>query len=366
MSTVNSHQIEEVSRELGSAALDPSLWPTVMEAISQATGSAGAALLQSDVRTPDMPRTAALDESMRSYFASDWHTRDLRARGVPRLLAGEPVVFDQDFVTPEEMRAHPYYNELLRPFNFLWFAGIALWAESSLWLLCLQRSPREGPFEEEDKKVLAALAPRLTEVATLSTAVGRTVISGVADALEAVRRPALVLDRLGCVLGSNAAADAMFDDEIRVRNRRLFLGDAVARSKLATLLEQLRLLPDLVGPPGGTIIARRESDVSVVIKLLAVPPAARSPFLGARALLTLSPVAPPVVPESGLISQLFGLTRAEERLAALIVTGLSLAEVSNRLGISRETARNQLKAVFTKTETHRQGELVALLSGLSA
>jgi DNA-binding CsgD family transcriptional regulator len=34
------------------------------------------------------------------------------------------------------------------------------------------------------------------------------------------------------------------------------------------------------------------------------------------------------------------------------------------LEISRETARNQLKAVFVKTATHRQGELVALLSGL--
>jgi DNA-binding CsgD family transcriptional regulator len=33
-----------------------------------------------------------------------------------------------------------------------------------------------------------------------------------------------------------------------------------------------------------------------------------------------------------------------------------------KLSIARDTARNQLKAVFAKTNTHRQGELVALLS----
>jgi hypothetical protein len=33
-----------------------------------------------------------------------------------------------------------------------------------------------------------------------------------------------------------------------------------------------------------------------------------------------------------------------------------------KLGIARETVRNQLKAVLAKTGTHRQGELIALLS----
>jgi DNA-binding CsgD family transcriptional regulator len=34
---------------------------------------------------------------------------------------------------------------------------------------------------------------------------------------------------------------------------------------------------------------------------------------------------------------------------------------ARELKIARETARNQLKAVFAKTNTHRQSELVALL-----
>ena len=34
---------------------------------------------------------------------------------------------------------------------------------------------------------------------------------------------------------------------------------------------------------------------------------------------------------------------------------------ARELTITRETARNQLKSVFAKTDTHRQSELVALL-----
>jgi hypothetical protein len=45
-------------------------------------------------------------------------------------------------------------------------------------------------------------------------------------------------------------------------------------------------------------------------------------------------------------------------------TGTSLEQAAQELNISTETARSQLKAVFAKTDTHRQSELVALLGSL--
>jgi DNA-binding CsgD family transcriptional regulator len=48
----------------------------------------------------------------------------------------------------------------------------------------------------------------------------------------------------------------------------------------------------------------------------------------------------------------------------MIAEGLNPERAAQQLGISKATARNQLKAVFAKTATHRQGELVALLSRL--
>lgn len=60
----------------------------------------------------------------------------------------------------------------------------------------------------------------------------------------------------------------------------------------------------------------------------------------------------------------FGLTTAEARLASAIGNGASLDIAADALGISYETARCQLKAIFSKTDTHRQGELVSLISRL--
>jgi DNA-binding CsgD family transcriptional regulator len=58
---------------------------------------------------------------------------------------------------------------------------------------------------------------------------------------------------------------------------------------------------------------------------------------------------------------LFGLTPAEARLASIVGGGVDPARAAEEIGISRVTARNQLRAIFAKTGTHRQSELVALL-----
>jgi DNA-binding CsgD family transcriptional regulator len=55
------------------------------------------------------------------------------------------------------------------------------------------------------------------------------------------------------------------------------------------------------------------------------------------------------------------LTPSEARLACIIARGAPPAVAARELKIARETARNQLKSVFAKTDTHRQSELVALL-----
>lgn len=70
-----------------------------------------------------------------------------------------------------------------------------------------------------------------------------------------------------------------------------------------------------------------------------------------------------IAPEG--LKLLFGLTRAEARLAAALASGSALDDVARSIGISRETARAQLKAIFAKTKTNRQAELVALLARLA-
>jgi DNA-binding CsgD family transcriptional regulator len=355
--------LTRVRAHLGEVVVDPARWPVLMDGICKAVGATGALLLQSDVRTPDVPRTASIDECIKGYFKNGWHLRDTRAqRGVPLLLRREAAIIDQDIVSPGEMRRDGLYNECMIPSGLKWFAAVGFHAGSAFWGLCIQRTIAEGSFEAEDKRALATLSRRLTETATLSTAVGRAALSGVTGTLNRVSQPAIVLNSSGIVLDINAGADRLFDDELRVRRRRLFIKDEKAQSKLDAFLSRMSVAPDSAALNVDPIAVRRTEQRPIVIRVLPIDGAASGPFLGARALLLLTELLPRPGPLPGILINAFGLTPAEARLASLIASGASLDEIPEQLGIARDTARNQLKAVFAKTNTHRQAELVALLS----
>lgn len=61
----------------------------------------------------------------------------------------------------------------------------------------------------------------------------------------------------------------------------------------------------------------------------------------------------------------FGLTPAEARLAARLKDGLSLKEAAVDLGISVNTARNQIRSIFDKLGVNRQSDLIRHLTELS-
>jgi DNA-binding CsgD family transcriptional regulator len=66
------------------------------------------------------------------------------------------------------------------------------------------------------------------------------------------------------------------------------------------------------------------------------------------------------------LQTLYALTPAEAELVALLASGRSLEEAALERGVTMNTVRSQLKHVFVKTDTRRQGELVRLvLSGLA-
>lgn len=65
-----------------------------------------------------------------------------------------------------------------------------------------------------------------------------------------------------------------------------------------------------------------------------------------------------------LLAELFQLTPAEQRLAELLCEGLPPKECAERLDTSINTVRTQLRALFRKTGTERQAELVRLLTRL--
>jgi DNA-binding CsgD family transcriptional regulator len=68
-----------------------------------------------------------------------------------------------------------------------------------------------------------------------------------------------------------------------------------------------------------------------------------------------------------VLQSLYSLTAAEAELVRLLAEGKSLDEAAEHRGVTMNTARSQLKHVFAKTDTRRQGELVQIvLAGVAA
>ena len=65
-----------------------------------------------------------------------------------------------------------------------------------------------------------------------------------------------------------------------------------------------------------------------------------------------------------VLARLYGFTRAEAHLVQMLCRGIELSHAAEQLGISRNTARNQLQSVFAKTGTRRQNELMVSIWGV--
>jgi DNA-binding CsgD family transcriptional regulator len=365
MGFFDEHELQLAASRLGETILDSRQWPDVMEDICKAVGASGAVLLQSETRTADVPRTKSIEDLAKPYFSEGWHLDDPRAaRSIPLVLRGRTVLGDEDIFTPEEISRSPFHNELTFRHGFNWFGVVGFWAGSSLWGLCFQLTAGEGPFDGATKQSLSRLSGRLSEVASVSRILGRSILAGSVQTLNDMRQAALGIGRNGFVLMANDCAEKLFDDDIYIRDRRVLVRDRQASQLLDRVLDRLRVTSDLAEVPAGPIVIRREQKAPVIVRMQPIHGGARSPFLGARALLTLVPLEPAAGPSPALLTRAFGLTPAEARLAATIAQGKAPEQAAEELGIARTTVRNQLRAIFSKTNTHRQSELVALLARL--
>jgi DNA-binding CsgD family transcriptional regulator len=211
----------------------------------------------------------------------------------------------------------------------------------------------------EGEPSVASFTRRLIEIA--AAAEGRGSGTSPAAALNAMCLPAIALDQHGFVADVNAAAEAVFDNDVKIRDRRLFVRDPAARALLKEVIDQLRTSPPLNPSATDPIIVQRRDKMPVIVRIWSFDWAARLPMQEVRAFLTLNALGPKPGPPAAILAKTFRLTPAEAKLACVIARGASPGIAAGELKISRETARNQLKSVFAKTDTHRQSELVALL-----
>lgn len=219
--------------------------------------------------------------------------------------------------------------------------------------------PDEVSLDAEEGRILATFSRRLIEIAALSRSSIKD--ASASDALNVLRQPALLIDAGGLVAQSNAAFDEILDNDLRVKDRRLYIRDLDARTSLQSALDRMKSVTANGLSPIEPIIIPRRDRLPIILRIWPIEQPARWPSPDVRALLTLNALGPRPGPPAAILAKAFRLTPSEAKLASIIARGAAPETAARELNISRETVRNQLKSVFAKTGTHRQGELVALL-----
>ena len=90
---------------------------------------------------------------------------------------------------------------------------------------------------EEER--LSSFTRRLIEIADVAGA--RETGASAINVLNSMHLPVIALDRRGFVVDVNAAADAVFDNDVNIKARHLFVRDAEARALLKASLDELSI-----------------------------------------------------------------------------------------------------------------------------
>ena len=102
----------------------------------------------------------------------------------------------------------------------------------------LDIGPAVGSLRTEEEDLLASFTQGLIKI--VAVAGGRGTSSSPIAALNAMRLPAIALDQHGFVADANAAADVVFDNDIKIKDRRLFVRDPAARTHLKEVIDRLK------------------------------------------------------------------------------------------------------------------------------
>jgi hypothetical protein len=107
-----SWNLDALHADLSRAALDPSRWKPTLQRLTDSVGAVGTVLLPPVAHRFASISTDAIGETNERYFKEGWNTRDLRDRGLSRIVQ-RGVTVDLDFATEEDLRRSDYYNDFL-------------------------------------------------------------------------------------------------------------------------------------------------------------------------------------------------------------------------------------------------------------
>lgn len=353
---VDRNRIRSAADEILAAAMVGDGWEEGLQQLAEAADAGGATLLRLRTGRPLAVLTSTgWLEAWAEQIAGDIPPSPRRF--FPDRVFERGFLSDTGIWPEEELRRDPFYQEFLRPHGVFYHAKARFFAEGDERVsLSIKRFSTLGPYEPAEIAVLDTLLPELHMAFRIARRVLDAEASGMARVLHHRGDPVFELDACGRVLRVHGEESERLG--VVVRERRMVAADRLAQAALD------RAVAAAARPPRSLAlvpVTNRRGERRL-LHVVPVTGRARDIFLATAAIVVVTePDRTKTGPLPAVIRQALGLTPREAQIAALLAAGLSLPMIAERLHLGIGTMRNHLKSIFGKTDTRRQGELIALL-----
>lgn len=312
---------------------------------------------------------AAVNAMLKSFGDT---TSNSMIRNLPRIPVGTPVL-RRAFVSDDDYYKSRMYLETSAPWG-LHSEGVSILKKNLVGAIgCgFMRHPGQDEIGAEHISKLAFLNRHYRRAMAmhqrLSEFEKQIVLAN--NVLDLVEFGLLLYDYTRVPVFVNKSAKRIFanTDGLELTHHGLRIHDRLARSRFKALLEGVsdEKLP-LAARIGGVVQVRRPSRKRSYNLMLV--PLLPDNIIGVSKSTTAVLIFDPSLKQTTaikLFTTAYKLTKTESVLALQLAQGDTIEAFAKARKISIHTARSQLRSIYAKTGTSRQGELVSLLLQMTA
>lgn len=369
----NDQQWLSVTDAFHGAAVDGNGWYSALEGLANATGSQTGELIGIGVNAAiPINIMTNIDPAFQQAFA-EAGGGDPRIN--PRVDAGMKapplkVMAESDFITPDEYKRHPHYQEFARPWDIPFICLATLERQNGMLIgLAVLRSQRQGHITGGQRRTFATIVPHVRAAVRTHIALegnGAAILTG---ALEALALPAFICDRLGVVSALTPTAETLITSGrgLQLKLGRLHASQCVDAQRLGDAIDAAAIgYTKPTSPLLRTVIVRSsEQDASpLVLDVVALPARDYEFSFAPRVLVIARGNAGTTARKAAILQAAYALTAAETDIALQLSAGKTAAVIAANRDVTVGTVRLQIKTILSKVGINRQIELVARLNQL--